>query len=67
MSGAGVGGADPAELVELTREERTVLLRNPHDRYVRSSPLSQKLQIVLVIGFVLVMIIGLASNTYSSG
>ncbi len=60
MSGAGVGGADPAELVELTREERTVLLRNPHDRYVRSSPLSQKLQMMLVIGFVLVMIIGLA-------
>lgn len=56
----GVGGADPADLVELSTRERQALLRNPHDKYLRRSKLNQKLQMLLVIGFVVVMIAGLA-------
>ncbi|MGO1948148.1 MAG: DUF3017 domain-containing protein [Mycobacteriaceae bacterium] len=56
----GVGGADPADLVELSPRERRRLLRNPHDRPLPPSKLNQTLQMLLVIGFVVVMITGLA-------
>lgn len=65
MSEEGVGGtgsaagADKADLVELTPAERRTLLRNPHDADVPHSRLNQTLQMLLVIGFVLVMVVGL--------
>lgn len=54
------GDSDRADLVELTTAERRKLLRNPHDATVGPSKLNQTLQMLLVIGFVLVMVVGLA-------
>jgi hypothetical protein len=66
-AGRGTGGADGADgaddradLVELTPAERRTLLRNPHDARVPHSRVNQTLQMLLVIGFVLVMVVGLA-------
>ncbi|MCJ7857945.1 DUF3017 domain-containing protein [Corynebacterium kalidii] len=54
------GTDDRADLVELTPAERRTLLRNPHDRRVPHSRLNQTLQMLLVLGFVVVMLVGLA-------
>ncbi|MGP9724007.1 DUF3017 domain-containing protein [Corynebacterium sp. AOP40-9SA-29] len=51
--------SDKADLVELTPAERRTLLRNPHDARVPHSRLNQTVQMLLVVGFVLVMIVGL--------
>lgn len=56
----GENGSDRAELVELTPAERRELLRNPHDAKVGPSRLNQTVQMLLVIGFLLVMLVGLA-------
>ncbi|MEJ6549371.1 DUF3017 domain-containing protein [Corynebacterium sp. USCH3] len=58
--GSGGGGdGDKADLVELTPAERRTLLRNPHDVAVPHSRLNQTVQMLLVVGFVLVMLVGL--------
>ncbi|MDN6259976.1 MAG: DUF3017 domain-containing protein [Corynebacterium sp.] len=51
--------SDKADLVELTPAERRTLLRNPHDARVPHSRLNQTVQMLLVVGFVLVMVVGL--------
>lgn len=51
--------SDKADLVELTPAERRTLLRNPHDARLPHSRLNQTVQMLLVVGFVLVMVVGL--------
>lgn len=60
MTDADPDNGDKADLVELTPAERRILLRNPHDANVPPSRLNQTLQMLLVIGFAVVMLTGLA-------